>query len=44
MTPVEHEKLLDFANDVSCKVIIMAIEEAVNYNARTIKYINKILN
>jgi DnaD/phage-associated family protein len=44
VTPIEHEKLMDFAKDVSCEVIIMAIEEAVNYNARTIKYITKILN
>jgi DnaD/phage-associated family protein len=43
MTPLEHEKLLDFTKDVSCEVIIMAIEKAVNYNARNIKYINKIL-
>ena len=44
VTPLEHEKLLDFISVVSCEVIIMAIEEAVNYNARTIKYISKILN
>ena len=44
MTPLEHERLLDFTNDVSYEVIIMAIEEAVNYNARTTKYITKILN
>jgi DnaD/phage-associated family protein len=44
MTPIEHEKLTDFTNDVSCEVVTMAIEEAVNYNARTIKYITKILN
>jgi DnaD/phage-associated family protein len=44
MTPIEHEKLMDFTNDVSCEVVTMAIEEAVNYNARTIKYITKILN
>ena len=44
VTPIEHEKLMDFAKEVSCEVIIMAIEEAVNYNARTIKYITKILN
>ncbi|MGH4121380.1 MAG: DnaD domain-containing protein [Clostridium sp.] len=44
MTPLEHKKLMDFTRDVNCEVIIMAIEEAVNYNARTIKYITKILD
>lgn len=44
MTPMEHEKLMEFTNDVSCEVVTMAIEEAVNYNARTIKYITKILD
>jgi DnaD/phage-associated family protein len=44
ITPIEYERLMDFAKDVSCEVIIMAIEEAVNYNARTIKYITKILS
>ncbi|MBW9150600.1 DnaD domain protein, partial [Clostridium sp. CM028] len=28
----------------SSKVIIMAIDEAVEYNAKTIKYITKVLN
>ncbi|MGK0466865.1 DnaD domain protein [Clostridium sp.] len=44
MAPSEHEKLMDFTRDGSCEVITMPIEEAVNYNARTIKYITKILN
>jgi DnaD/phage-associated family protein len=44
MTPIEHEKLMGFISEVSCEVVTMAIEEAVNYNARTIKYITKILN
>ncbi|MCB2300236.1 DnaD domain-containing protein [Clostridium tagluense] len=44
MTPLEHKKLMDFTRDVNCEVIIMAIEEAVKYNARTIKYITKILD
>lgn len=43
MTPLEYEKILDFTNHVSSEVIIMAIEEAVNYNAKTMKYITKIL-
>lgn len=44
ITSLEYKKLMEFAKEVSCEVIIMAIEEAVNYNARTIKYIAKILN
>ncbi|MCB2291030.1 DnaD domain protein [Clostridium sp. CS001] len=44
MTSLEYKKLMEFTKEVSCEVIIMAIEEAVNYNARTIKYIAKILN
>lgn len=35
---------LQGANKVSSDVIIMAIEEAVNYDAKTMKYISKILN
>ena len=44
ITPLEYEKILDFTNHVTSEVIIMAIEEAVNYNAKTMKYITKILN
>ena len=44
ITPIEYDKLVDWTNEFSCEVIIMAIEEAVNYNARTMNYINKILN
>ncbi|MGH4120851.1 DnaD domain-containing protein [Clostridium sp.] len=44
LSPLEHEKLMDFTGDVSCEVVIMAIEEAVNYNAKNIKYITKIIN
>ena len=44
ITPFVYEKILDFTKQVSSKVIIMAIYEAVNYNAKTIKYIAKILN
>lgn len=43
ITPIEYEKLQYWANEVSCSVIVMAIEEAVNHNARTMKYIDKIL-
>ena len=44
ISPLEYEKILGFTNSVTSKVIIMAIEEAVNYNAKTMKYITKILN
>jgi len=44
ITPLVYEKILDFATHVSSKVIILAIHEAVNYNAKTIKYISQILN
>ncbi|MBW9145277.1 DnaD domain protein [Clostridium sp. CM027] len=44
ITPLVYEKILDFAKQVSSKVIIMAIDEAVEYNAKTIKYITKVLN
>ena len=44
LSPLEAEKLLGFAAQVSNEVIIMAIEEAVSYNAKTMKYITKVLN
>jgi DnaD/phage-associated family protein len=44
ITPLEYEKILEFTKHVSYEVIIMAIEEAVNYNAKTIKYITEILS
>ena len=44
ITPFEYEKLLDFKKHVTSEVIIMAIEEAINYNAKTLKYISKIIN
>jgi len=44
ITPLVYEKILSFTTQVSSKVIIMAIHEAVNYNAKTIKYITQILN
>ena len=44
ITPLVYERILDFTKQVSDKVIIMAITEAVNYNAKTIKYISKVLN
>jgi len=44
ITPFVYEKILGFSKKVSVEVIIMAIYEAVSYNARTMKYITKILN
>ncbi|MGK0466951.1 DnaD domain-containing protein [Clostridium sp.] len=44
ITPLEYEKILEFINHVASEVIIMAIEEAVRYNAKTMKYIAKILD
>ncbi|HEY8888723.1 MAG TPA: DnaD domain protein, partial [Clostridium sp.] len=44
LSPFENEKILEFTNQVTSEVIIMAIEEAVIYNAKTMKYITKIIN
>ncbi|MCB2339614.1 DnaD domain-containing protein [Clostridium estertheticum] len=44
ITPLVYEKILDFTKHVSYEVIIMAIKEAVNYNAKNIKYISKVIN
>ncbi|MBU3217323.1 DnaD domain protein [Clostridium estertheticum] len=44
ITPLVYEKILDFTKHVSDEVIIMAIIEAVNYNAKNIKYISKVIN
>ncbi|MBW9152868.1 DnaD domain protein [Clostridium estertheticum] len=44
ITPLVYEKILDFTKYVSDIVIIMAITEAVNYNAKNIKYISSIIN
>jgi DnaD/phage-associated family protein len=43
ITPLEYEKILEFTNHIPSEVIIMAIDEAVKYDARTLKYISKIL-
>ncbi|MBU3182529.1 DnaD domain-containing protein [Clostridium psychrophilum] len=43
ITPLVYEKILDFTRHVNSDVIIMAIHEAVNYNAKTMKYITKVL-
>jgi DnaD/phage-associated family protein len=44
ITPMESEKILEYAKHVNSEVIIMAITEAVNHNAKTVNYIAKILN
>lgn len=44
ITPLEYDKIFEFASYVTSEVIIMAIEEAVLYNAKSIKYIAEILN
>lgn len=44
ITPIEYEKLKVWEEDVQCDAIILAIKEAVNHNARTLSYINSILN
>lgn len=44
VTPIEAEKINYWLKDFEADVIIMAIEEAVENNARTIKYIEAILN
>ncbi|MCB2355333.1 DnaD domain-containing protein [Clostridium estertheticum] len=44
ITPLVYEKILGFTKYVSDEVIIMAITEAVNYNAKNIKYISSVIN
>ncbi|MEK6264592.1 MAG: DnaD domain protein [Clostridium sp.] len=44
ITPLENEKILEYTNHVTSEVIIMAIEEAVCYGAKNLKYIKKILS
>jgi DnaD/phage-associated family protein len=44
MTPIEYEKICDWCRDVEFEVVIKAIEEAVKHNARTIAYIERVLN
>ncbi|WLC75200.1 DnaD domain protein [Clostridium estertheticum] len=44
ITPLVYEKILSFTKYVSDEVIIMAITEAVNYNAKNIKYISSVIN
>jgi len=44
ITPIEYEKLTDWSQDISCAAIVLAIKEAVHHNARTMSYINSVLN
>ena len=44
ITPLVYEKILGFTKHVSDEVIIMAITEAVDYNAKNIKYISKVIS
>lgn len=44
ISPIVQEIILAFTKEVSSKVIIMAINEAVSYDAKTIMYISKVLN
>lgn len=41
---LEYKKIIEWANKISCDVIIMAIEEAVDYNGKTLKYLENIIN
>jgi DnaD/phage-associated family protein len=44
ITPMEYEKLCDWCKDMDFEVVIAAIEEAVKHNARTMAYIERVLN
>ncbi|MBU3112671.1 DnaD domain-containing protein [Clostridium lacusfryxellense] len=44
ISPIVQEIILAFTKQVSSKIIIMAINEAVSYNVKTIIYISKVLN
>lgn len=44
ITPLVYKKILEFTKHVSNNVIIMAIDEAVSHQVKTINYITKILN
>lgn len=44
ITPLEYAKLSDWSKDIEPKAIEIAIFEAVNHNARSMSYINCILN
>ncbi|WP_434295889.1 DnaD domain-containing protein [Clostridium botulinum] len=40
---LEYRKIKEWVNRIDCDVIIMAIEEAVKYNAKNIQYIENVL-
>ncbi|MCW6084556.1 MULTISPECIES: DnaD domain-containing protein [Clostridium] len=40
---LEYRKIKEWASRIDCDVIIMAIEEAVKYNAKNIQYIENVL-
>lgn len=40
---LEKRKLLDFSKRLSVDIVLLALEEAVNYNAKNLKYIENIL-
>lgn len=44
ITPLEYAKLSDWAKDIEPEAIEIAILESVNHNARSMSYINCILN
>lgn len=44
ITPLEYEKLIDWCRDMDYEVVIAAIEEAIKHNARSMAYIERVLN
>ncbi|MBV4429517.1 DnaD domain protein [Clostridium tyrobutyricum] len=44
LNPEERIKLINWCSFISCAVIVMAIEEAVMYNAKSLEYVEKVLN
>ena len=44
ITPIETETILGYTHYINTEVIVMAIEEAVKHNAKTLSYITKILS
>lgn len=44
LNDIEYRKLVSWCQIISCDVVILAIEEAVNYNVKNINYIECIIN
>ncbi|MBV4449249.1 DnaD domain protein [Clostridium tyrobutyricum] len=44
LNPEERIKLINWCSFISCSVIVMAIEEAVMYNAKSLGHVEKVLN